>query len=613
MSYYIITFGNTHENKLAGLVNIYSTELFTFSLEANKIHKEITYLLPSEHNRLFILIVGSIYNENELRIGLDKTDGELIEVIKMGYEKWDTGFFNYLNGDYTLVIFDYMDQQLIVGQDHVGAIPLYYYSKGKFLSISNHPKLIKPYTKNELSLEWVFHYISRSPQPLSHMPVKEIFKTIPGNLIHFDQSFGLRQLRYWKLDALKPLIKINEKLAIKEFYNFFAKAVSRRVANPSASLGCELSGGIDSSGVIAMMKKQTNNANITSFSHVSPVKHEKPVKTDEKDDILAVADFVGIKKNVFINESQLNTLESARKVYEHFGFPYYFGMLQDVLFDNVNSESVDLLFSGYGGDQFISNQGRRYFNELVKDNSYLKLFKEVNQLKKGRGKASVVLFLKIIFVVKFRFLFRFKNRIQALLIKPNNRFLTKHMKRKYTRFNLFQKSPKNKVIFLREGIVNNITNSNFIHRLEMSYHIGKMKNFTYRYPLLDKELMEYYYKLPNEFKFKKGMGRYIYRKSLQGLVPDHIQWKTNKFIGVIPGRNMIVSNNMDEIKDYLLNLKKKGSKNRIFDIDALLKQHSIAENHLKTEDTNKNNRPVADFMRVFHLLIYLEEFHDGPQ
>jgi len=610
MSYFIFTCGDHCIDELSDLRVIYSSSLFTFALGAVKENKDAIFFLPSEVEPLFVLLSGSVYNQKELRMILNVKEEGIIDILKKGYQKWDRDIFNYLNGDFALLIFDIKKGTLIAGQDHIGIVPLYYLVKGGFLAISNHPKLLKPFSLKELSHEWIFHYISRSTPPQSLMPVKDIFKTIPGHYIQFNLNAGLKQFLYWELDQIKTTK--NEELAKKEFYDLFANAVSLRVKS-SYSLGCELSGGIDSSGVIAMLKNQSNNANITSFSHVSPIQNNKTVKLDEKNDILKVADFVGIKQSVFIRETQLNVLKSTRNTYRHFGFPYYYGMLQDALYEKVKSDGIDFLFSGYGGDHFISNPARGYFNDLVRDNSYRKLIREIKNLNKGRTKSSLFFLFRTIITVKLRFLFRWRKKFKGLFNIPNNRFLSRTIQRKYIWYNFFQKPNRGGPIFLNERIVNNINSTNFSHRLEMSYHIGRMNNFTYRFPLLDKKLMEYYYATSNELKYKNGIGRYIYRRSLEGLVPAYIQWKTNKFINVIPGANMIISNNMGEIKEYLLELKEKGPKNKIFDIDALLKQHTIAENHLKTDTTNKNNKPVAEFMRIFHLLIYLEEFHDGPQ
>ena len=71
-------------------------------------------------------------------------------------------------------------------------------------------------------------------------------------------------------------------------------------------------------------------------------------------------------------------------------------------------------------------------------------------------------------------------------------------------------------------------------RLETSYFAALAKKIEYRYPFLDVKLLEFYYSINSEYKFKNGIGRYIFRKAIKGMVHESIRLRKDKTFLTIP-------------------------------------------------------------------------------
>jgi asparagine synthase (glutamine-hydrolysing) len=78
-----------------------------------------------------------------------------------------------------------------------------------------------------------------------------------------------------------------------------------------------------------------------------------------------------------------------------------------------------------------------------------------------------------------------------------------------------------------------------------------------RFPLLDKELVEYVFALPRHMKARDGWRRYIARRSMEGLLPPEVQWRKRKVgPGSIPYGKAQIVNNLNAIEEFLLKKEK---------------------------------------------------------
>jgi asparagine synthase (glutamine-hydrolysing) len=213
--------------------------------------------ISSEDGQVTVVCNGEIYNHAELRRELER-DGHVfrtgsdVEVIVHLYESLQDGFIDRLRGMFALAIWDARRQRLILGRDRLGIKPLFYARHGggvlfgsEIKSLVRSGLLNLHFDQHALDRYLSFGYIS-SPLTI----YKEIRKLDPGHLLICD-SRGIAIERYWRL-RFAPLPDADETRIGERFLELFGDAVRSHLMS-DVSLGAFLSGGIDSSLIVALM------------------------------------------------------------------------------------------------------------------------------------------------------------------------------------------------------------------------------------------------------------------------------------------------------------------------------------------------------------------------
>jgi len=206
-----------------------------------------------------IVFNGEIYNFPELRDRLiarghrfsTKSD---TETILHAYEEWGEGCVTHLNGMFAFAIWDTVSRELFVARDRLGIKPLFYaiYS-GKFYFSSEMKAILAddefPRKMDEAALASYFTF-SYIPAPLTIF--SGIRKLLPGHALTW-KGGEITIKRYWDLSFVPDRGK-NERFFIDGFLDLFQDSVEKRLMS-EVPLGAFLSGGIDSSAIVAMMTK----------------------------------------------------------------------------------------------------------------------------------------------------------------------------------------------------------------------------------------------------------------------------------------------------------------------------------------------------------------------
>ena len=87
--------------------------------------------------------------------------------------------------------------------------------------------------------------------------------------------------------------------------------------------------------------------------------------------------------------------------------------------------------------------------------------------------------------------------------------------------------------------------------MEETYAYAIKWNIKYSYPFLDVKLVEFYYSLPAEYKRKDGIGRYVFRQAMTGLLPDRIRNRVDKIATTVPNALYRILKDEKEIKELI--------------------------------------------------------------
>ncbi len=215
--------------------------------------------LSNEDQSIWVAFNGEIYNFQELRDFLEKK-GHVFktrsdtEVIVHLYEEQGEACFRSLRGMFALAIWDRPKRSVILARDRVGKKPLFYSFDGDQLAFGSEMKalLAIPGIKREIDLEALSDYFSLLYVPVPKSIFKAIRKVRPGHYVVVSPK-GLRECEYWDIDFSQPEER-SEAQWCDQIVQVLREAVQLRLIS-EVPLGAFLSGGIDSSSVVALMSQ----------------------------------------------------------------------------------------------------------------------------------------------------------------------------------------------------------------------------------------------------------------------------------------------------------------------------------------------------------------------
>ena len=549
--------------------------------------KEPTIL--GEDDKVFLVGNIKLYNSEELakRLGVVGTDISDANLIIYAYKRFDTECLKYLNGDFSFAIWSQRTGELFCARDAVGAKPFYYYSDPRHFVFSDSIHLLSEYS---LAQEFDDHWIADSLLRLQSYRDRTVYwnvqRLLPGHLIV--RNAGETRIRqYWTLHNGNRGQTTRSKIAVEEFKRLLGTAITSRAGQAN---GVELSGGLDSSAVAAYLTKVSDE--VTAFSNTMPDEYLGYAKGygDERRQSTLVARHLNIREHFFITGEATSTLESLETALDNFGYPsnFFLPIFQKALYACASGSNVDTLFSGFGGDQIVSsNNNMRYVFSLIRK---LKLgavarhfMTQGDSCPKAIGKTAffATKLLRTTFANPRSEVIRqywtetilrqvWSHDEQVRNVFSNNEFFS------------ISQSPKDRII-------SRLNSGDVTERLETSDMISRLYNLSYRYPLLDKNLIEYYYNLPEEVQIHDKLGRGLLRASVEGLLPNDI-------VGGRKGRDSIVApyalveahENFSTVMEYCLSISPQ---TKVFDF--------VDRRKIVRLNTDRND---VYFLRRFSLL-----------
>jgi asparagine synthase (glutamine-hydrolysing) len=307
----------------------------------------------SNDRNIAIVFNGEIYNYLELKEELRAKGYNFIstsdtEVIINAYLEWGVDCQNKFNGMWAFALWDDQKQQLFLSRDRIGEKPLNYCICDNTLIFSSEIKSIFEYgIPREIRPELIELYLVLTNIPAPDTFFKNIYKLKPGCFI-IANSEGIKEFKYWDLPDIDENNMLRNKTAIyDEFTHLFEDSVKIRMRS-DVPYGAFLSGGLDSSCIVASM------SNISSF----------PVETftigfPQRDfDESGLAELVvrRFKTNHYLGTVQSSSIEDAVRISAfHFDEPFSDNSaISTYQVANFAKQNVKMVLTGDGGDEVLS-------------------------------------------------------------------------------------------------------------------------------------------------------------------------------------------------------------------------------------------------------------------
>lgn len=311
--------------------------------------------IHNQDRTAWIVFNGEIYNYLELREKLEKlghtfyTNSDTEAVIH-AYDQYGADCPKHLRGMFALAIWDERTRELFLARDRVGKKPLLYAQvNGQLIFGSEFSALLlHPDIGRDIDTEAIHHYLSFMCVPAPLTAYRAIRKLEPGHSLRWRKG-EIKIEQYWQPDFSRKL-KISEEEAGERTVEILRDAVKVRLMS-EVPLGAFLSGGIDSSAVVALMSQESS----------------EPVKTfsigfDEQDfselhHARRVAEHVGADHHEFIVRP--DAMEVLPLLVEHYGEPYAdSSAIPTYYVARETRKHVTVALNGDGGDESFAGYER---------------------------------------------------------------------------------------------------------------------------------------------------------------------------------------------------------------------------------------------------------------
>ncbi len=499
--------------------------------------------MHNEGKTAWIVFNGEIYNYQELREDLDKqghrfyTNSDTEAIVHL-YDRYGPDCVQHLRGMFAFAIWDDSDKSLFIARDRVGKKPLLYSHQpngdlifgSEFRALLAHPGISR-----EVDLEAIDSYLSYLCVPAPQTAFKQIRKLEPAHWLRWKNG-TIETKRYWSPDFSKK-IKISEEEAIEETTRILRESTKLRMIS-EVPLGAFLSGGVDSSAVVALMAEESRQP-VKTFSigfeeqDFSELKYAK-----------LVADHVGAEYHEFIVRP--NALEVLPKLVEHYGEPYAdSSAIPTYYVAKETRKFVTVALNGDGGDESFAGYERHAAMQIAElyhrfPQFARKLFVETpinlfptSEMKKSRVR-DAKRFLQAASLPKTERYFRWMSTF--------NRNAKKEL---YTREFTETVAAQNPASLLEKWFVKangaGILDTTLLtdqmtylpNDLLVKVDIASMANsLEARSPFLDHKLIEFAASLPENLKMRRFETKSLLKKVAARLVPREVIYRRKMGFGV---------------------------------------------------------------------------------
>ncbi|HMB52747.1 MAG TPA: asparagine synthase (glutamine-hydrolyzing), partial [Thermoanaerobaculia bacterium] len=318
--------------------------------------------VTNEDGSVTVVLNGEIYNYAELREELLR-DGHRLstkgdtETIAHLYEEYGAECVKRLQGMFCFALWDSRRQRLLIARDRVGKKPLFYSFRDGVLSFASELRalLADPAVPREVDPAAIDAYLAYGYVPAPISAFRGVYKLPPAHTLVFERG-ALRTERYWRLEYGEKLDVADPDELHERIRAALRAAVGRRLV-ADVPVGAFLSGGIDSSAVVAAMAEQsTEPVRTFSIGFADEATNELPRAR-------LVAERFGTEHHELTVEP--DAIETLPKLVRHYGEPFGdHSALACFYLAQLAREHVTVALNGDGGDESFAGY-QRYSSNLL--------------------------------------------------------------------------------------------------------------------------------------------------------------------------------------------------------------------------------------------------------
>jgi len=568
----------------------------------------------------WIVFNGEVYNYTEIRDELikyghdfrSKTD---TEVVLYSYILWGEDCVNRFNGMWSFCILDLRKKLIFCSRDRLGIKPFYYFFDGIKFVFGSEVKQILPFVfsgKTETNRKILFDFLAVGSygNESNETFFEGIYRLEPGHNLTLQWPEGnrlsLNKTLWWDLPVAESCSQDEEQIC-EQFRYLFEDSIRLRLRT-DVPLGASLSGGLDSSGIVTFVDKFFRRQSCKFQPKIFTITNDNP-ELDESDyakQIVRNCNFSYYQRN-FSQAANINELG-------HFIWHHDEPLLSASIFGSwelykfIKESGVTVALDGQGADELLGGYYAypqiHYLLDLLADFRFRYYFQQTLKIARMSDRSRCN-------IIGYTFLSWFKEKIKftnpklyhsikySRALKPwfTKTFYSEQidqsprLNRSYHKFNtsfssLVQKESYELIRFTNlPGILRQVDRNSMAFSVEA------------RVPFLDHRLVEFLFRLPYDYKLRDGLTKYVYRKSMEGILPNSILSRTDKIGFGMPEFDLLRRN--QKFVKQVLSMVPMDSE--VFNID------SLSKNIMTSIQRKSDYNPVT--WRIINAICWQNQFN----
>lgn len=502
----------------------------------------------SQCGNIVITFNGEIYNFQELRKSLEengytfKTKGDT-EVLIYLYHLHGLDFLKKLNGIFALSLFDKRINKMFIARDGQGIKPLYFSQTDKGILFASELKAIlqEPSVSRELDHDAISSYITYLWCPSPRTMLKNVKKLEQGNCITIANGKIENQWEFYDYPVKLPSSNLSKKDAIRKTALEVENAVKRQLIS-DVSIGAFLSGGLDSSSVVAMAKKVEPDIDLPCYTidfRGDDLKSEGMVED------LPYAEKIADHLNLQLNKVEVTSdmiLDIEKMIY-HLDEPQADPAPLNAMYisELAKSQGIKVLLSGAGGDDIFTGYRRHYALQKEKYWNWMPIFaKKALKSSLNRFESKNTYLRRLSKAFKYADLDKQQRLVSYFYwIDPttSSGLFSDKFKSKFTPY-----SPEKQLMLSLEKLpdgVSDLTKMLYLeqkhfltdHNLNYTDKVSMAHGVEVRVPLLDPYLIEHAQSLPDSYKQNGSIGKWVFKKAMEPYLPKDVIYRPKTGFG----------------------------------------------------------------------------------
>lgn len=544
--------------------------------------------MTNEDGTVWISFNGEIYNYLELRPPLVQKGHQIrsqsdTEIMLHLYEEEGEEFLKKLNGMFALALWDKRRQRLILARDRFGKKPIYYWTDGTRLLFGSELKalLCDAAVPREIDPEALSFYIALGYVPCPRTIFKNVYKLPPASYLVAERSAdGRLQLhgpqRYWSI-SYQPDHSLTEEHCTTRIREIIQDSVRIRMFS-DVPLGAFLSGGLDSSTVVASMAKNSSLPVETfSISFDEDSFNEAPYAE-------MVAKKFGTNHHTF--RCTPDALEVLPILAHHYDEPFAdSSMIPTYYVSKIAREHVTVALSGDGGDEIFAGytrydnaMQREQWSRMLPDSLIRGAFRIASEIYPQRARGWGVLNRNAQtpfegFVGRLTLFQPFEQaRLLTSSLAPTNgkiQHLSDEIAARSGAGDLLSRMQYlDQMLYLPDDILVKVDRASMAVSLET------------RAPLLDYRLAEFLATVPPSLRYHAGVTKFLLKRAMENVLPREIIYRAKKGFSV-PMKSWFRQDARIFLRETLLS--KRAEERGIFqasEVNRLIEQQAAGREHV---------------------------------